>query len=58
MTGNDAVGPDGEAAGDDNVQEDFVIYRTTGQILWALMDGAGQDQINIRIGGNTFDLLA
>ena len=64
---NDAVAPSGEAAGDDNVQEAFVIYRPTGQVLWALIDGAGQSEINISIGGdifswsraddNTFDLL-
>jgi Ca2+-binding RTX toxin-like protein len=55
---NDAVAPGGERAGDDNVQETFVIYRPTGQILWALIDGAGQAEINIRIGMDTFDLLA
>jgi Ca2+-binding RTX toxin-like protein len=55
---NDAVAPDGEAAGDDNVQEAFVIYRPTGQILWALIDGAGQPSINLQIGSDTFDLLA
>jgi hypothetical protein len=38
--------------------EAFVIYRPTGQILWALVDGAGQDDINLRIGGEVFDLLA
>ncbi|MBZ4023563.1 hypothetical protein CKO11_13960 [Rhodobacter sp. TJ_12] len=45
-------------AGDDNVDEAFVIYRPTGQILWALVDGAGQDSINILIGGTEYDLLA
>ncbi|MDP2495841.1 calcium-binding protein [Shimia thalassica] len=30
-------------AGDDTVEEAFVIYRPTGQILWALVDGASQD---------------
>jgi Ca2+-binding RTX toxin-like protein len=55
---NDAVAPDGEKAGDDAVQEAFVIYRPTGQILWALIDGAGQSEINLRIGADTFDLLA
>jgi hypothetical protein len=54
---NDAVAPGGERAGDDNVQEAFVIYRPTGQILWALIDGNGQSEINIRIGTDTFDLL-
>jgi Ca2+-binding RTX toxin-like protein len=55
---NDAVAPDGEKAGDDAVQEAFVIYRPTGQILWALIDGAGQGEVNLRIGADTFDLLA
>ena len=45
-------------AGDAGVQEAFVIYRPTGQILWALIDGAGQDEINIQIGGTVYDLLA
>ncbi|WP_052249760.1 calcium-binding protein [Tateyamaria sp. ANG-S1] len=45
-------------AGADDVDEAFVIYRPTGQILWALVDGDGQSEINIRIGGQEFDLLA
>ncbi|KIC46116.1 hypothetical protein RA29_20310, partial [Tateyamaria sp. ANG-S1] len=45
------------SAGADGVDEAFVIYRPTGQILWALVDGDGQDQINIRIAGQEFDLL-
>ena len=52
-TENDA----GERAGDDAVQEAFVIYKPTGQIIWALVDGGGQSEINIQIGGDTFDLL-
>ncbi|MCV2888455.1 ELWxxDGT repeat protein [Ruegeria aquimaris] len=48
---------EGERAGDDAVQEAFVIYRPTGQIMWALVDGAGQDSINLQIGAETFDLL-
>jgi len=47
----------GERSGDDDVQEAFVIYRPTGQIIWALVDGAGQDEINLRIGDELFDLL-
>ncbi|MFC3614783.1 calcium-binding protein [Lutimaribacter marinistellae] len=50
--------PDGERSGDDAVQEAFVIYRPTGQILWALVDGEAQDEINLRIGDDVFDLLA
>ncbi len=49
---------EGERAGDDAVQEAFVIYRPTGQIMWALVDGAGQESINLQIGGDMFDLLA
>ena len=47
----------GERSGDDDVQEAFVIYRPTGQILWALVDGGGQDSINLQIGAEVFDLL-
>ena len=45
-------------AGSAGVAEAFVIYRPSGQILWALVDGQEQDSINIRIDGNDFDLLA
>ncbi|MDP2579341.1 hypothetical protein Q8W37_05310 [Shimia thalassica] len=48
----------GERSGDDDIEEAFVIYRPTGQILWALVDGGGQTSINLRIGGDVFDLLA
>jgi len=49
---------EGERSGDDAVQEAFVIYKPTEQIMWALVDGAGQDEINLKIGDNVFDLLA
>ncbi|MHC9237645.1 calcium-binding protein [Pseudooceanicola sp. 502str34] len=45
-------------AGTAGVEEAFVIYRPTGQILWALVDGAAQDQINLSVNGATYDLLA
>ena len=45
-------------AGQAGVQEAFITYRPTGQVLWALIDGAGQAQINLVLGGQTFDLLA
>ncbi|MEQ9696036.1 calcium-binding protein [Shimia sp. SDUM112013] len=48
----------GERSGEDAVEEAFVIYRPTGQIMWALVDGAGQDSINLQIGGQVFDLMA
>ncbi|MEP3779870.1 MAG: hypothetical protein ABJM82_22845 [Shimia thalassica] len=47
----------GERSGDDSVEEAFVIYRPTGQIMWALVDGGGQSSINLQIGGDVFDLL-
>jgi hypothetical protein len=40
------------------VDEAFVIYRPTGQILFALVDGNGQSSINLQIGGQVFDLMA
>lgn len=46
-----------DRAGSDAVAEAFVIFRPTGQILWALIDGAGQDEIILRVGGSDFDLL-
>jgi len=39
-------------------QEAFVIYRPTGQILWALVDGGAEAHINLQIGAQVFDLLA
>ncbi|WP_156943941.1 calcium-binding protein [Roseivivax isoporae] len=53
---NHTASPDGERAGDDEVQEAFVNYR--GQTFWALVDGDGQSSINLQIGGEVFDLLA
>jgi Ca2+-binding RTX toxin-like protein len=45
-------------AGSAAIAEAFVIYRPTGQIIWALVDGMGQAQINLQLGGEVFDLLA
>lgn len=45
-------------AGTAGVTEAFVIYRPTGQILWALVDGGAQEQINLMIGNQVYDLLA
>ncbi|OZO45842.1 calcium-binding protein [Pseudomonas fluorescens] len=45
-------------AGTAGVEEAFVIYRPTGQILWALVDGGAQSEINLLMGGQTYDLLA
>ncbi|WP_371060850.1 hypothetical protein [Rhodosalinus sp. 5P4] len=45
-------------AGDPAVDEAFVIYRPSGQILWALVDGGGLGSLELRIDGETFDLMA
>lgn len=45
-------------AGDAGIEEAFVIYRPTGQILWALVDGAAQGEINLLLNGVSYDLLA
>ena len=37
-------------AGGAGIDGAFVIYKPTGQILWALIDGAAQDEINLQIG--------
>ena len=44
-------------AGTAGVEEAFVIYRPTGQIVWALVDGADHDEITLRIDGVDYDLL-
>ncbi len=45
-------------AGSAGVDEAFVIYVPSQQILWALVDGAAQPSIMLRLGGQDFDLLA
>jgi Ca2+-binding RTX toxin-like protein len=45
-------------AGVAGVEEAFVIYRPTGQIMWALVDGAGQDSLTLLISGVQYDLMA
>ena len=42
----------------DAEDEAFIVYRPTGQILWALVDGGAQDSIFIRIDGVDYDLVA
>ncbi len=44
-------------AGAAEIDEAFVIFRPTGQILWALVDGAALDEINLVINGTTYDLI-
>ncbi|WP_371158186.1 hypothetical protein [Jannaschia sp. 2305UL9-9] len=46
------------SAGDAGTSEAFVIYRPTGQIIWALVDGMGEAAITLRVGGVETDLLA
>ncbi|WP_052249882.1 calcium-binding protein [Tateyamaria sp. ANG-S1] len=45
-------------AGDANVDELFVTYVPSGQILWALVDGDDLTALNLQIADQTFDLLA
>ncbi len=35
-----------------------MIYRPSGQILWALVDGAAQAHISLQVGAQIWDLLA
>ncbi|MCU9836507.1 M10 family metallopeptidase C-terminal domain-containing protein [Ruegeria sp. WL0004] len=49
---------EGDRTGNDTVREAFVVYRPTGQIMWALVDGEGQSRIDLQIGTEVFDLLA
>lgn len=44
-------------AGSATVSDAFIIYRPTGQIMWALVDGGGQSEINLQIGSDVFNLL-
>lgn len=48
---------EGANAGDAEVGEVFVTLQATGQILFALVDGQGLDELHMR-GVGTFDLLA
>lgn len=49
----------GERSGDDEIKEAFVTFIPSGQILWALVDGAAQTSLNLRIyeDPTLFDLL-
>jgi Ca2+-binding RTX toxin-like protein len=44
-------------AGADGVQEVFITHKTTGVLLWALVDGDAQTELNVKAAGTTFDLL-
>ncbi|WP_375173917.1 nidogen-like domain-containing protein [Pseudooceanicola sp.] len=48
---------DTPTAGANGVAEAFVIYVPTGQILWALVDGAAQTEINLMMSGMVHDLM-
>lgn len=45
-------------AGQAGVAEAFVVYRPTGQIIWALVDGVEQSQIMLQLGSTTYDLVS
>jgi len=45
-----------ENAGTEGVAEGFVIYKPTGQVLWALIDASAQDAINLQIGDDIFNI--
>ena len=44
-------------AGDASVEEIFITHIPTGNLLWALVDGGEQPEINIQIGGEVYNLL-
>ena len=44
-------------AGSADMQETFIVYRPTGQILWALVDGDAQEHIWLQVGETLYDLL-
>jgi Ca2+-binding RTX toxin-like protein len=46
------------SAGDAGVQEVFVTHISSGVLLWALVDGDAQTELNVRAAGQTFDLLS
>ena len=45
-----------DRAGDNVLEEGFVIYRPTGQIVWALVDAEAEDAINIQIGTQVYNI--
>lgn len=44
-------------SGQAGVNEAFITHIPSGNLLWALVDGAGQAEINIRIGGDGGDIF-
>ncbi|WP_371157346.1 VWA domain-containing protein [Jannaschia sp. 2305UL9-9] len=54
-----ATAPNGGAPGEDDVEEAYVTYVPSGEVVFVLVDGADLDRIDMRIaGGEAFDLLA
>jgi len=49
-----------DGAGAADVQEVFVVNQATGQIVWALVDGAANDSLTLEVQGSdqSFDLFA
>ncbi len=45
-------------AGAADIEEVFITHRPSGNLLWALIDGDAEAELNIRIGTEVFDLLA
>lgn len=48
----------GNPAGQPDIAEAFIVYQPTGQILWALVDGAAEEHIWVNLSGSIFDLCA
>ncbi|WP_282157125.1 calcium-binding protein [Shimia thalassica] len=44
-------------SGSDFVDEAFIIYRPTGQIIWALVDGGAQASIQLQIAGQRANIV-
>lgn len=46
-------------AGSSSVEEVFVVFRPTGQIIWAIVDGGTLEEVNLQISGTPeiFDLM-
>lgn len=44
--------------GDTNIAEASIVHSPSGQTLWILVDGSSQDEINLQVRGDVFDLLA
>ncbi|SEM70539.1 calcium-binding protein [Palleronia pelagia] len=45
------------SAGSADIAETFITHQSTGQVLWALVDGADLDSLSIQTDSGVFDLL-